>query len=183
MNHERSFFCESVIPGLLSLSKVSNYLDFKWCEAKYKATKEIYLKDGDYDGGSTLAAKHIDALGTLKSNKNVEKVVVESSSGMVNEHTSHSIGDSLKILECNVAALKKELIHYENAALALFKSLGVYGVQIIKTQVTLSKMTVQDGSYWRNIELRSAQIPTTWGDRFLMLQYLELLCTLFVRKR
>lgn len=90
--------------------------------------------------------------------------------GMIEERASHSIGDSLKILECNIAALRKELIHYENASLKLFKSLGAYGIQVIKTQVTLSKMTVQDGSSWRNIELRSAQIPTTCDDHLLMLR-------------
>ncbi|CEI89318.1 hypothetical protein RMCBS344292_03681 [Rhizopus microsporus] len=46
MNHERSFFCESILPGLLALSKIIKFIEFKWCEAKYKATKTLYLKDG-----------------------------------------------------------------------------------------------------------------------------------------
>lgn len=30
MNHERSFFCESVLPGLLGFSKISNFIELKW---------------------------------------------------------------------------------------------------------------------------------------------------------
>lgn len=30
MNHERSFFCESILPGLLALSKIIKFIEFKW---------------------------------------------------------------------------------------------------------------------------------------------------------
>ncbi|KAI8973816.1 hypothetical protein BDF20DRAFT_824356 [Mycotypha africana] len=79
MNHERTFFCEAVLPGLLALSKITKFIEFKWCEAKYNATKTLYLKDGDYDGRSTVPARYIDALGILKTHDNMEMVVVESS--------------------------------------------------------------------------------------------------------
>ncbi|KAI7853072.1 hypothetical protein BDC45DRAFT_175519 [Circinella umbellata] len=86
-------------------------------------------------------------------------VVVESSSGMVEEHTTHSLEDSVKILECNVAALREEACHFENASLETFKKVGAYGVQIIETKVTLSKTMIHDKNRWKNIEMRSAQIP------------------------
>ncbi|KAG0778951.1 hypothetical protein G6F22_010924 [Rhizopus arrhizus] len=180
VNHERSFFCESILPGLLALSKMIKFIEFKWCEAKYKATKQLYLKDGNYDGRSTPPAKYIDALGILKTHNNMEMVVVESASGMVEEHTTHSLEDSVKILECNVAALREEACHYENASLETFRKLGAYGVQIIKTQVTLSKTMIHDKNRWKSIEMRSAQIPRTWDDRLLILKYLELLGTLYI---
>lgn len=66
--------------------------------------------------------------------------------------------------------------------LETFKKLGAYGVQIIETKVTLCKTMVHDKNHWKNIELRSAQIPKTWNDRLLMLEYLELLGTLYVRQ-
>lgn len=103
-------------------------------------------------------------------------------SGMVEEHTTHSLEDSVKILECNVAALREEACHYENASLETFRKLGAYGVQIIKTQVTLSKTMIHDKNRWKSIEMRSAQIPRTWDDRLLILKYLELLGTLYVRQ-
>lgn len=101
-------------------------------------------------------------------------------SGMVEEHTIHSLEDSMKILKCNVAALIQEACHYENASLETFKKLDVYGIQIIKMQVTLSKTMTHDRHRWKNIEMRSAQIPRTWDDCLLMLKYLELLGTLYI---
>lgn len=103
-------------------------------------------------------------------------------SGMAEEYTAHSLEGSVKILERNVAALREEACHYENASLETFKKLGAYGVQIIETKVALSKTMVHDKHRWKNIEMRSAQIPKTWDDRLLILEYLELLATLYVRQ-
>ncbi|KAI8973815.1 hypothetical protein BDF20DRAFT_978379 [Mycotypha africana] len=103
-------------------------------------------------------------------------------SGMLEEHTTHSLEDSLKILECNVASLRWQASHYENASLETFKKLGAYGLQIIKTQVTLSKTTIHDKNRWKNIEMRSAQLPRSWDDRLMLLEFLELLATLYVRQ-
>ncbi|KAI9480316.1 MAG: hypothetical protein EXX96DRAFT_537600 [Benjaminiella poitrasii] len=119
MNHERSFFCESILPGLLALSKIIKFIEFM-C-------------------------------------------------GMVEEHTTHSLEDSAKILECNVATLREEAYHYENASLETFKKLGAYGIQIIETKVTLNKMMIHDKHRWKNIEIWSAQKPKTWDDRLLAL--------------
>ncbi|CEG66171.1 hypothetical protein RMATCC62417_02799 [Rhizopus microsporus] len=91
----------------------------------------------------------------------MEMVVVESSSGMVEEHTTHSLEDSVKILECNVAALREKTCHYENASLEMFKKIGAYGIQIIKTQVTLGKTMIHDKHRWKSMEMWSAQIPRT----------------------
>ena len=101
---------------------------------------------------------------------------------MVEEHITHSLEDSMKILECNVAALREEACHYENASLETFKKLSAYGIQILKMQVTLSKTSIHDKHRWKNIGMRSAQIPRTWDDRLLLLEYLELLGTLYVRQ-
>lgn len=102
-------------------------------------------------------------------------------SGMIEEHTTHSLEDTMKILECNVAALREEACHYENASLETCDKLDAYGVQIIKTQVALSKTMIHDKRCWKNIEIRAAQIPRTWDDRLLLLELLELLGTLYVR--
>jgi hypothetical protein len=101
-------------------------------------------------------------------------------SGRLKEHTTHTIEDSLKILECGVAALKKETIHYKNASLETFKKLKVYSVHVIKTQVTLCEMSLSDKDHWKFVEKRSATLPTDWDDRLGLIQYLELLATLFV---
>ncbi|KAI7853074.1 hypothetical protein BDC45DRAFT_175528 [Circinella umbellata] len=180
MNHERTFFCENIIPGLLSLSKTLQFIEFKWCEAEYKSTKSLYLNTGDYDGRATDTAKNIDALGYLKTQNNIELVVVESSSGMIKENTTHTIEDTIKTLECNVAALRKEASHYNNATLETFKKLSTYGIQVIKTNVVLSKTSMVNKDKWKHVQIRNAQIPTTWNDRLLLLEYLELLATLYI---
>ncbi|KAG2207221.1 hypothetical protein INT47_012274 [Mucor saturninus] len=118
----------------------------------------------------------------IKVPNNMEMVVVESSRyqiernyycGMAEEHTRYIIEDSMKILECNVASLRKEACHFENASLETFKKFSAYGVQIIKTQVTLTKTRIHDKQRWKNIEMRSAQISRTWDDRLLLLEYLD----------
>lgn len=101
---------------------------------------------------------------------------------MIEEYTTHSLEDSVKILECNVAALREKARHYQNASLETFKKLGACSIQIIKTQVTLSKTMMHAKNRWKNIEMRSAQIPTTWGDCLLLLDFLELLGTVYVRQ-
>ncbi|KAG1582668.1 hypothetical protein G6F48_009009 [Rhizopus delemar] len=146
------------------------------------------LEEIPYDQfNATLWIKNVDNLDrrscTFLDINNMELIVVESSSGRLKEHTSHTIEDSLKVLECGVAALKKEAIHYKNASLDTFKKLKVYSVQIIKTQVTLSELSLFNESHWKFVEKRSAKLPTNWNDRLEMIQYLELLATLFVCNR
>ncbi|KAI7893714.1 uncharacterized protein EV154DRAFT_479012 [Mucor mucedo] len=182
MNHERSFFCESILPGLLALSKITKFIEFKWYEAKYKATKGLYLKDGNYDGRFTLPEKYIDALGILKgtiiwrlrflNHQGIKlSVTIIDNTGMVEEHTRYIIEDSMKILESNLASLREETCHFENVSLETFKEFSAYGVTLTK---------IHDKQRWKNIEMRSSQIPRTWDDRLLLLEYLELLGTLYI---
>ncbi|KAG2222626.1 hypothetical protein INT45_008290 [Circinella minor] len=112
------------------------FIEFKWCEAEYKSTKSLYLNTSDYDGRATDAAKNIDTLGYLKTQNNIELVVVESSSK--------------------------------------------YGIQVIKTKVVLSKTSMVNKDKWKYVQVSTAQIPTTWNDRLLFLEYLELLATIYV---
>ncbi|KAI7895280.1 uncharacterized protein EV154DRAFT_559695 [Mucor mucedo] len=115
----------------------------------------------------------------MSAQNNMELIVIESSSGRLKEHTTHTIEDSLKILECGVATLKKEAMHYKNASVSTFKRLKVFSVQVIKTQVTLLELSLYDESHWSFVEKRSAKLPTNWNDRLQIVQYLELLATLF----
>ncbi|KAI7850563.1 hypothetical protein BDC45DRAFT_446841, partial [Circinella umbellata] len=189
LNHEHTSLCEDIVPSLLPLSKMTGFLEFRWCEAPFNATKSNYLKEGDYD-----AAKNIDALGLLKTQSNMELVIVEASSGILKEHTTHTIEDSLKILECSVASLRREAANYKFSSLETFKKLNTYGIQIIKSKITLSKTSLYNKNQdqathpshiflddtWKHVEMRTAEIPTTWHNRIILLKYLELLATLSV---
>ncbi|KAI7884728.1 uncharacterized protein EV154DRAFT_427889, partial [Mucor mucedo] len=178
-HHERAHFVENIIPSLLALGKALDFIEFKWRESEFLSSKVLNLKDSDYDLRS-IPGKYIDAPGTLTTHNNMELIIVEASSGQFKENVAHSIEDTLKILECGIASLRKEAAHYNDASLSTFKSLKVYGVQVIKSQVTLSAISLDDESHWKCIELRSAKLPTGWSDRIGLIQYLELLATLYV---
>ncbi|KAG1136842.1 hypothetical protein G6F37_011750 [Rhizopus arrhizus] len=205
-NHERTHFVENVILSLLALTKIIGFVEFKWCETPFLSSSCLNLKDYDYDLRSAPFNKLIDALGVLKTQNNMELIIVEASRsgghylkpnyyikrtvkrslntnklqyGAIKENTAHTIEDSLKILECSVSALRKEVAHYKNASLETFKKLKVYSLQVIKTQVTLSETSLYDKNYWKFIEKRSAKLPTNWNDRLCFVQYVELLATLF----
>ncbi|CAO3693596.1 unnamed protein product [Rhizopus stolonifer] len=40
-NHERTPFVENIVPSLLSLSKVTGFVDFKWCETEFTSNKQL----------------------------------------------------------------------------------------------------------------------------------------------
>lgn len=89
------------------------------------------------------------------------------SSGQLKESMTHTIEDTLKLLECGVASLRKEMGRFKNASLETFHELKVYCVQIIKTRVTLSELSLFDKDSGVFIERRTA---TSWIDRLYFLQ-------------
>ncbi|CAO3690740.1 unnamed protein product [Rhizopus stolonifer] len=136
-------------------------------------------KDSDYDLRS-VPDKYNDDLGAITTNNNMELIIVEASSGQLKKNTTHSIEDTLKILECGISSLREEATHYNDASLSTFMELKVYGIHVIKSQVTLSEISLDDETHWKCIELRSTKLPTVWNDRIGLVQYMELLTTLYV---
>jgi hypothetical protein len=92
----------------------------------------------------------------------------------------HTIEDCLKLLECSVSSLRKEAVLNKNSSIATFKKLKVFTIQVIKNQVTLSELYMNDKKSWSFIEKRTATLPSSWHDRILLIQYLELVATIFV---
>ncbi|KAG1043128.1 hypothetical protein G6F43_011734 [Rhizopus delemar] len=175
-NHERTHFVENIVPSLLALAKITGFIEFKWCEAPFLSSKRLNLKGYDYDYRSASSNK----LGILKTQNNMELIIAEvSRHGTMKENTTYTIEDALKILECSVSALRKEVTYYKNASLKTFKKLKIYSLQVIKTQVTLSEMSLSNKTHWKFIEKRVAKLPTNWNDQLCFVQYLELLATLF----
>ncbi|KAI7868425.1 hypothetical protein BDF14DRAFT_1724649 [Spinellus fusiger] len=178
-NHERTHFVENIIPSLLALAKVTGLVEFKWCESPSLSSRVLNQQEYDYDYRSAPPNKSIDALGIFKTWNNMETIFVEASSGILKEHTTHTIEDSLKILECSMSALRKEASHYKNASKKTFEELKVFSVHVVTTQVTLCEMSFHDENNWKVLETRTAKLPTNWNDRICLVQYLELLATLF----
>ncbi|KAG2219518.1 hypothetical protein INT45_002835 [Circinella minor] len=176
-NHERSFFVNYVVPGLLALSKACDTVSFTWCEFELEAIKSVHMFDQDLKLLKT-PRRFMDALGKLKTPNNMEIVIVESSSGGLSEDVTHSIEDTLKTIECATAALVSAATKYKNASVKTFRKLKVYSIHVIKNTMTLTETTLHDQHTWKRVELRSCNIPTTWTYRYYMLEYLELLAKL-----
>ncbi|EIE76204.1 hypothetical protein RO3G_00908 [Rhizopus delemar RA 99-880] len=166
-NHERTPFIENIVPSLLSLSKITGFAEFKWCETEFTSNKYLELSEHDYRRSN---AKYADALGCLRTSNSMEIIIVEASSGKLKENTVHSIEDSLKLLECCVFSLKKEAILNKNSSIATFKKLKVFGIQVIKNQVVLSELYMNNKKSWNFIEKRTATLPSPWKDCILLIQ-------------
>ncbi|KAI8148391.1 hypothetical protein BJV82DRAFT_506912 [Fennellomyces sp. T-0311] len=179
INHERSFFIEYIVPGLLALSKTSDLFDFYWCEYEMQAMKETHMQDNDFNLLKT-PRRYLDALGKMTMNSEMEVVVVEASSGIVSENVSHTIGDTLKSLECATASLAGQASKYRHASFATFQKLQVFSIHVIKNKMTLSTTTIHDAYTWKRMDLRTTDIPTKWCDRISLIRYFELLATLMV---
>ncbi|KAI8075626.1 hypothetical protein BDF21DRAFT_69616 [Thamnidium elegans] len=175
-NHERTPFIENIIPSLLALSKIVGFAEFKWCETQFTSSKHLDLNKSDY---SNSTMKYNDALGYFKMFNNMEIIIVEASSGKLQENTVHTIEDCLKLLEYGISSLRKEAILNKNSSIATFKKLKVFGLQTIKNQVTLSELYMNNDTSWNFIEKRTATLPSSWDDRILLIQYLELIATIF----
>ncbi|CEI97285.1 hypothetical protein RMCBS344292_19300 [Rhizopus microsporus] len=78
-----------------------------------------------------------------------------------------------------MSALRKEASHYKSASKKTFEELKVFSVHVVTTQVTLCEMSFHDENNWKVLKTRTAKLPTNWNDRIYLVQYLELLATLF----
>ncbi|CAO0795180.1 unnamed protein product [Mucor circinelloides] len=103
------------------------------------------------------------------SSNMMEIAIVEASrSGQLKERTVHTVEDCLKLLECGVS-LKKEAVLNKNSSIATFKKLKVFAIQMI-----LSVLFMNDQKSWWFIEKQTATLPSSWNDRILFVQYLEI---------
>ncbi|KAI8391626.1 uncharacterized protein BYT42DRAFT_602413 [Radiomyces spectabilis] len=93
------------------------------------------------------------------------------------QDTPHNQEDFLKLLECTSACLQLDMMKYRNASSMTFKRRQVFAIQAIgdKTNLLATKF---DGIRITCIEIRSAVVPTDWGDRFHWVRVFELLMKL-----
>jgi hypothetical protein len=87
---------------------------------------------------------------------------------------------SVKLIsECN-GALYYILSQFNKCSFETALKRSTYGIQIIKNTATLSRMNLKNDLLWKFVELRSAQVPTSWNDRFDWVKMFELLATLYL---
>lgn len=111
-----------------------------------------------------------------------ERLLMEASSGGLEEDIDHTLGDSLKLLENLAAILNTYRSKYLDSNKTTFSRLKVFGIQCIKTTITLISVSAPgDGKILYHTP-RTSQIPTTFDERHHLLSLFELLAYLLVRK-
>ncbi|GAA5796137.1 hypothetical protein HPULCUR_001506 [Helicostylum pulchrum] len=103
---------------------------------------------------------------------------METSSGGLEEDIDHTLGDSLKLLENIAAILNTYRSKYLDSNKTTFSRLKVFGIQCIKTTITLISVSAPgDGKFLYHTP-RTSQIPTTFDERHHLLSLFELLAYL-----
>jgi hypothetical protein len=121
-----------------------------------------YNKSQEIRGIWTNEKEHHFADGVGRRDQS-ERIVMESSSGFAKENIEHTIEDSLKLVTTTISALQSDVSHNMDASFSTMKEYATYGVQCIKSRITLLKCSIHDIDHWKIEELRSAFIPITWN--------------------
>ncbi|KAI9474269.1 MAG: hypothetical protein EXX96DRAFT_462875, partial [Benjaminiella poitrasii] len=77
---------------------------------------------------------HADGIGYTGQD---ERLLMEASSGGLEEDFNHTLGDSLKLLENLAAILNTYRTKYLNSNRTTFSRLKVFGIHCVKTTITL----------------------------------------------
>ncbi|KAI8330033.1 hypothetical protein BD560DRAFT_303337, partial [Blakeslea trispora] len=175
-DHERSFWVERIVP-LFKYLGASDQVVFSWCEDYAQSNQE-----NQRDPGIWLNTKNnIFSDGIGRMNMHEERIFMESSSNFQTEDFEHSIGDTYKIVESMPSSLNTMLRQKQDCKLSSVLNIAVYGIQCIKSKLTLMKITLDPHSdRFQIVELRNASIPTAWAQRTSMIRVFELLVCLHV---
>lgn len=109
-----------------------------------------------------------------------ERLLFEASSGGLEEDLNHTLGDSLKLLENLTAIVNTYRSKYLNSNRTTFSKLKVFGIQCIKTTITIVSVSAPGDGKFLYQTPRTSQIPTTFNERHHLLQLFELLAYLMV---
>lgn len=173
-NHERTFFVDFIVPIFQYFHDQIQYLQFQWCEV-YIQSRSTGLVD--MQTWTKDKVGYADGIGYTGQD---ERLLVEVSSGGLEEELDHTLSDSLKLLENLTAILNTYRAKYPNSNKMTFARLKVFGIQSVKTTITLISMSAPgDGKILYHAP-RTSQIPTTFEERHHLLSLFELLAYLLV---
>ncbi|KAK4509678.1 uncharacterized protein ATC70_006980 [Mucor velutinosus] len=107
-----------------------------------------------------------------------ERVALEGSSGLSNASSDKVIDDATKQISTLISMMKRIAGHHLNSDVQSFINTKVYGIQSVNSTVILSEVRfLFDGKYEYK-EIRSAQVPTIYGERNRWPKIFEILCYL-----
>ncbi|ORX55214.1 hypothetical protein DM01DRAFT_306714 [Hesseltinella vesiculosa] len=172
-DHERSSFIRYIVPSIAAVANVTGATSIQWCETEFTSGKVLNIKDYDYEP-SKQPKNYMDALGTANV-LNFENLLVEMSGSMGKEDIQHTLGDTLKLLDCSTSSLMCLASKVPNASMATLRKISVVTLQVIANKITMFATHICHGSKFEVVEVRSCLIPTTWQDRYHNVQFLELM--------
>jgi hypothetical protein len=151
-------------------------LSFQWC-AKQLRNNHIWYINNDYSTEGP-GKKFLDGIGTL-SEFDLSIILIESSSYNQGIITKHALGDTLKQLKNATDTLKHLTSKCMNSDYSTLKKVKIFTVHIIQERMTLISSSIQSPSKWEVVECRSCDIPTTYEDRFLLVNVFEFFAFLY----
>ncbi|GAN03584.1 hypothetical protein MAM1_0043d03039 [Mucor ambiguus] len=174
--HKRTAFVKYVVPALKYLSQETGYTVMSWCEKEIETQILSNLQGNNYST-SACDTKYADDLG-VNSSTNKEELFTESSSRISRENVAHSDGTIKLITKCS-GALQHLIQKHPNASINTMCLKEVHGLQIIKNQATLTKVSLcKESKKWSVVEVRSSEIPVDWVSHSYWLLMFELMATL-----
>ncbi|KAJ3162587.1 hypothetical protein HDU88_006620 [Geranomyces variabilis] len=111
-----------------------------------------------------------------------ETVLMETSSAERDEDVAHTLGDSNKLLENSVLALRHMLASYKDAQRSTMEPLFVLSLQFIRGKMTLMRTRVVktiEVYQWEVVDLRNAEVPKVWSDIKKSMRIAEIIATVY----
>ncbi|KAJ3180281.1 hypothetical protein HDU87_002160 [Geranomyces variabilis] len=111
---------------------------------------------------------------------------VETRQSPTTSVTRHTLGDSVKLLESSVLALRHMLASYKDAQWSTMKLLSVLSLQFIHGKMTLMRTRVAqttEGYQWEVVELQSAEVRRVWTDIKKSMRIAEIIATVFLTQK
>lgn len=157
----------------------SGYLGVRFVQTRASDIHFTYLNDYGIltQPHVTESVRYVDGLGEANHG---EEIVLEASSGALNEDVSHSNGDTLKLIQSATEILKAELLNNLDCSYTTFLRRKILILQTVTNKLTLSSVSLLDETRYKVIELRSGNFPVKWEDRYDWMKIFELLSTVMV---
>ncbi|KAF7721914.1 hypothetical protein EC973_003953, partial [Apophysomyces ossiformis] len=175
--HERTAFIDLLIPALAAFAKVSGLVNFSWCEKELLSNKLVRQNHCNFVLKNV--ARLMDGLATLSRSSSLSEVIlVEASSGRLDEDIPHNVENVIKLLECSTSSLRYQAERWKKASYRTLVGTKVFCLQAIRDKLTLSATSIYSPSMWKHVELASAQIPAVWNDRMDFAEFFDLLAVL-----
>ncbi|KAI8643339.1 hypothetical protein BD408DRAFT_342608 [Parasitella parasitica] len=167
-SHEKTFFCETVVPIFKNFSIMVGSLSGSWCEKQLIETRRVWLPLKDFRVSGINRKLHD---GILTNEVETLTVILESSGSEAS--TPHTIDDTYKQLKSTSNFLKYIITKYKMGSLKTLMKVQIPCISIIENCFTLCLTTVHNSTKWKFVEARSCTIPTTKAEKKQWVKVLE----------